>query len=139
MVYAALVQKHRPSPLPGGITFGLGLWTTSYLGWLLALGILWPVTEHPPRRNALMLTAHVVWGSVLDLLVDSFSGAALEEFCTAAKKDEREKMLIPHPDAVPYKLVDRPFCRARRRGQSGGRQHAANFFTQESPDGSNLT
>jgi hypothetical protein len=34
--------------------------------------ILRPATEHPPRRNALMLTAHDVWGSVLGLLVDRF-------------------------------------------------------------------
>jgi uncharacterized membrane protein YagU involved in acid resistance len=72
MVYAALAQKYTLVPLPGGITFGLGLWTISYLGLLPAMGILRPATEHPPRRNALMVTAHVVWGSVLGLLVDRF-------------------------------------------------------------------
>ena len=71
-VYAMLAQKYTPSPLLGGTSFGLGLWTISYLGWLPAAGILRPATKHPPRRNALMLTAHVVWGSVLGLLVDRF-------------------------------------------------------------------
>src|SRR5215216_78893 len=42
MVYAALAQKYTPSPLPGGITFGLGVWTISYLGLLPAMGILRP-------------------------------------------------------------------------------------------------
>jgi uncharacterized membrane protein YagU involved in acid resistance len=71
-VYAQIAQKYNPSPLSGGITFGIGLWTVSYLGWLPAAGILRPATKHPARRNALMLTAHVVWGSVLGLLVDQF-------------------------------------------------------------------
>jgi len=71
-VYAALVEKYTFSSLPGGVTFGLGLWTISYLGWLPAAGILRPATEHPPRRNVLMLTAHVVWGSVLGLLANHF-------------------------------------------------------------------
>jgi uncharacterized membrane protein YagU involved in acid resistance len=71
-VYGALSQRYHLSPLPGGITFGLGLWTISYLGWIPAAGILRPATQHPPRRTALMVTAHVVWGSVLGLLVDRF-------------------------------------------------------------------
>ena len=71
-VYGALAQKYPLSHLSGGITFGLGLWTISYLGWLPAAGILRPATQHPPRRTALMVTAHVVWGSVLGLLVDRF-------------------------------------------------------------------
>jgi uncharacterized membrane protein YagU involved in acid resistance len=71
-LYAALAQKYTLSPLSGGIAFGFGLWAVSYLGWLPAAGILRPATEHPPRRTALMLTAHAVWGSVLGLLVDRF-------------------------------------------------------------------
>lgn len=41
------------------------VWSGSYLGLLPALNILPPATEHPPGRNALMIAAHVVWGSVL--------------------------------------------------------------------------
>jgi putative membrane protein len=36
---------------------------------LAALGILKPATEHPPRRNALMIAAHLIWGAVLGALV----------------------------------------------------------------------
>jgi uncharacterized membrane protein YagU involved in acid resistance len=45
-----------------GTVYGLGVWTGSYLVLLPALGILTPATEHPMRRNLLMIAAHVVWG-----------------------------------------------------------------------------
>jgi hypothetical protein len=32
-----------------------------------ALGILKPASEHPARRNAVMITAHVVWGAATAL------------------------------------------------------------------------
>jgi putative membrane protein len=41
----------------------------SYLGLLPALGILRPATEHPERRNALMIVAHLIWGSITGLIV----------------------------------------------------------------------
>ena len=50
-----------------GITFGLGVWGASYLGLLPALGLLAPATEHPARRNALMIASHIVWGASLGL------------------------------------------------------------------------
>ena len=49
-------------PLLAGAGFGLAVWAGSYLGWLPAAGILSSATEHPPRRNALMIAAHAVWG-----------------------------------------------------------------------------
>ena len=52
-----------------GTAFGLLVWTASYLGWLPAARILKPATEHPAPRNALMITAHVVFGATLGLLV----------------------------------------------------------------------
>ncbi|HEY3475762.1 MAG TPA: DUF6789 family protein [Anaerolineales bacterium] len=48
-----------------GILMGLAVWVGSYLGWLPALGILPPATQHPRRRNLLMIIAHVVWGITL--------------------------------------------------------------------------
>ena len=63
------------TPLPpwlAGPLYGLMIWTVSYLGWLPALGILRPATEHPARRNGLMIAAHLVWGSALALLADWF-------------------------------------------------------------------
>jgi uncharacterized membrane protein YagU involved in acid resistance len=68
--YAVTAQKLPVSPLVKGTVFGLAVWAGSYLGWLPALGILTPATEHPAGRNALMITAHVIWGSVTAMLTD---------------------------------------------------------------------
>jgi uncharacterized membrane protein YagU involved in acid resistance len=53
-----------PSSLKGALA-GVALWLGSYLGWLPALGILTPATQHPWRRNLLMVLAHVIWGVTL--------------------------------------------------------------------------
>jgi len=70
-LYGLLARKQ---PLPGplaGAGFGLAVWAGNYLGLLPALGLLRPATEHPPRRTALTVTAHLVWGVVVGALVDS--------------------------------------------------------------------
>ena len=46
-----------------GAAAGVGVWLASYMGWIPAAGILKPATEHPPRRNALMIGVHLVWGA----------------------------------------------------------------------------
>ena len=46
----------------GGAAAGGAVWLTSYMGWIPAFGILKPATRHPLRRDAVMLTAHFVWG-----------------------------------------------------------------------------
>lgn len=63
-LYAATVRAVRFPTLVTGMGFGLVVWAGSYLGWLPALGILSPATEHPARRNALMIAAHIIWGSM---------------------------------------------------------------------------
>jgi uncharacterized membrane protein YagU involved in acid resistance len=72
-LYGALAANRRVPPLAAGVGFGLTVWAGSYLGWLPAAGILRPATEHPPRRNALMIAAHVVWGAGLGLAVHALS------------------------------------------------------------------
>jgi len=60
----ALLRRHLPfGRIANGIVYGLGVWTVSYLGLLPAAGLLTPATEHPARRNGLMIAAHVVWGA----------------------------------------------------------------------------
>jgi hypothetical protein len=44
------------------------------MGWLPALGILQPATKHPAQRNALMIVAHLVWGSVTGLVFAALTG-----------------------------------------------------------------
>ncbi|HEX8285383.1 MAG TPA: DUF6789 family protein [Pyrinomonadaceae bacterium] len=63
-LYGALAGGRADShPLLAGVGFGVAVWAGSYLGWLPAAGIIAPATEHPARRNALMIAAHVVWGA----------------------------------------------------------------------------
>ncbi len=45
-----------------GATAGVSVWLASYMGWIPGAGILKPATGHPPRRNLLMIAAHIVWG-----------------------------------------------------------------------------
>ena len=70
-LYVPLTERLPAHPALKGIGWGLAVWTGSYLGWLPALGILSPATEHPPRRNALMIAAHLVWGATTGLIADS--------------------------------------------------------------------
>ena len=60
-------------PLLAGAGFGLAVWAGSYLGWLPAAGVLSSATEHPARRNALMIAAHVVWGATTGAAVERLS------------------------------------------------------------------
>ncbi|HZI17422.1 MAG TPA: DUF6789 family protein [Pyrinomonadaceae bacterium] len=69
-IYGPLTKKLPAGGVLGGVAFGLAVWTGSYLGWLPAAGILTPATEHPGRRNALMIAAHVVWGATAGVLVE---------------------------------------------------------------------
>ena len=48
-------------PVSGGLA-GVGVWLASYMGWIPGARLLKPATLHPPRRNALMVAAHIVWG-----------------------------------------------------------------------------
>ena len=62
----ALVEQVIPlhASLKGALA-GITIWAGSYLGWLPAMGILQPATQHPWRRNLLMLVAHAIWGVTL--------------------------------------------------------------------------
>jgi putative membrane protein len=67
-----------------GALFGLGVWGSSYMGLLPALGILDPATQHPARRNALMIGAHVIWGVSLAGLFRAIETTLTDEFSDAA-------------------------------------------------------
>ena len=56
----------RMGPVTGAAA-GVGVWLGSYLGWLPAAGLLKPATDHPARRNGLMITVHLVWGAATAL------------------------------------------------------------------------
>lgn len=64
----ALVAAAVPRAGPvAGAAAGVAVWTGSYLGWIPTVGLLRPATDHPGRRNAMMLAAHLVWGAATAL------------------------------------------------------------------------
>jgi len=74
-LYGALSgERVDGHPVLAGVGFGVAVWAGSYLGWLPAAGIIRPATEHPPRRTALMIAAHVVWGATTGVAVERLSG-----------------------------------------------------------------
>jgi uncharacterized membrane protein YagU involved in acid resistance len=73
-LYAPLAARAELPPITGGALYGLAVWAGSYLGWLPAAGILRSATKHPPRRTALMITAHLVWGATTGALIGSQRG-----------------------------------------------------------------
>lgn len=64
-----MVEEKVPmrAPVKGPLA-GMLVWAGSYLGWIPALGILPPATEHPWRRNVMMIVAHLIWGMTLGVL-----------------------------------------------------------------------
>lgn len=76
---AGAIYAEAERRLPGGAVvrgplFGLLIWAVSYLGLLPGLQILTPATEHPFRRNALMIVAHLVWGWFLAMVYQVLFG-----------------------------------------------------------------
>ena len=64
-LYAASSERLPLHSSLKGALAGLAVWIGSYLGWLPAMGILRPATQHPWRRNLMMIVAHLVWGVTL--------------------------------------------------------------------------
>jgi hypothetical protein len=78
-LYGALSgERVDGHPVLAGVGFGVAVWAGSYLGWLPAAGIIAPATEHPARRNALMITAHVVWGATAGLTLSGLEGRGVD-------------------------------------------------------------
>jgi uncharacterized membrane protein YagU involved in acid resistance len=67
-VFSLMAPRRTGPGLASGAIFGLGVWATSYLGWLPALGVRQPVTYDPLPRTGLMIAAHLTWGTVAGLV-----------------------------------------------------------------------
>lgn len=67
-LYGLLCRQGLAPGVLTGVLYGMLVWAGSYLGLLPALGIMSPATRHPPRRNALMIVAHLIWGAALGLV-----------------------------------------------------------------------
>ena len=87
----ALIAAANPRIGPfTGATAGGMVWLTSYMGWIPAAGILKPATEHPLRRNAAMLGAHLVWGWSTAKAISELAAARESIFASGPDKD------VPH-------------------------------------------
>jgi hypothetical protein len=70
----ALTMSKTPLPTPlKGLVFGLALFAVSYLGWLPSAGILRPASDYPAGRNAGLIIAHLIYGSVTALVAGALS------------------------------------------------------------------
>jgi uncharacterized membrane protein YagU involved in acid resistance len=65
--YVAMAGKSGLPPAAEGILYGLAVWGGSYLGLMPATGLYRSAVDEPATRNALMISAHVVWGAALGL------------------------------------------------------------------------
>lgn len=70
---AVVSRRFRAAASAIGIPYSLGVWAVSYLGWIPAMKILTPASQHPARRNLLMLVAHVVWGATAGIVIQRLS------------------------------------------------------------------
>lgn len=71
----SMVAPRRNAPViaAAGAMFGLGVWATSYLGWLPMLGVRQPIRYDPVPRTGLMIAAHLAWGTVAGLVFAAFA------------------------------------------------------------------
>src|SRR5688572_33388251 len=54
-LFGLLAPRGSSATVAAGAAFGLGVWATSYLGWLPAAGVRQPVTYDPVDRTRLVL------------------------------------------------------------------------------------
>ncbi len=85
-VCGAIIAALNPDPgKRTGAAAGVAVWLASYMGWIPAVGTLEPATEHPARRNLLMIGVHLVWGAA--------TAGAIREL-----RDARETIFRAGPD-----------------------------------------
>jgi len=80
-------------PKPGkraGAAAGATIWLASYMGWIPALNLLEPATEHPARRNALMIAVHLVWGTSTAAAMRELAAARETIFAAGEDRDVPE-------------------------------------------------
>jgi hypothetical protein len=68
-LYSLIAPRAPWTALGAGMPFGLAVWAGNYLGLLPTLGLHPPATHESSPRNALTITAHLVWGAALAAVV----------------------------------------------------------------------
>jgi putative membrane protein len=79
-LYLPLSRLIKIPRIWSGMIFGLGVWSFSYMGLLPVIGLYPPATKIPVKRNALMIFAHLVWGSSLGIMTDVLERRKLSGF-----------------------------------------------------------
>jgi uncharacterized membrane protein YagU involved in acid resistance len=67
-VFSMLAPRRTTTGAAVGTLFGLGVWATSYLGWLPVWGVRQPITYDPVARTGLMIAAHAAWGAAAGVI-----------------------------------------------------------------------
>jgi len=68
-IFGAMAPHRTSSAVAAGMLFGLGVWTSSYLGWMPATGVRHLPKYDVPARTGLIIASHLVWGAVAGLLM----------------------------------------------------------------------
>jgi hypothetical protein len=68
-LYGPLAGATRLPRVAEGMLYGAAIWGGSYFGLLPGTGLYRSAKDEAPGRNALMLTAHLVWGASLGLIM----------------------------------------------------------------------
>ncbi len=87
-VTGAMLAAMNPDPKKRtGAAYGAAVWLASYMGWIPALGNLKPATQHPPRRNFLMIGVHLIWGAATAAAIRELRAARETIFANGPDKD----------------------------------------------------
>ncbi|WP_025089596.1 hypothetical protein [Brucella intermedia] len=70
-----------------GVVYGVLVWCVSYLGWIPAMRLLKPATQHPQSRNLLMIGAHLIWGMTLEFGYREISKSTTKQFASGNNRD----------------------------------------------------
>ncbi len=68
-ILGLIAPRNTAAAIGAGMAFGFGVWASSYLGWLPAMGVRQSATEDPLARSGLMIAAHVTWGAAAGALL----------------------------------------------------------------------
>jgi uncharacterized membrane protein YagU involved in acid resistance len=68
-LFGLVAPRSRVRRIGAGILFGLGVWTSSYLGWLPATGVRHSPRWDQPTRTRLLIASHLVWGAAAGALL----------------------------------------------------------------------
>ena len=70
-IFGLVAPKGPAAATAAGMLFGLGVWASSYLGWLPATGVRHSPRWDPPTRTKVLIASHLVWGATAGLLLSA--------------------------------------------------------------------